>query len=277
MPRRLRHLLLLPVLVALVYALPALPALRNGAPLAVAGGLPETGEFRLATWIRVLHNRCYSVGYSEWRGLPLWAAYRLRPVARTPGQKRPRFETDSRTLRRIAHGDYSRSGYDRGHLAPSHAIGQLCGREAQVETFLMSNIAPQRPALNQKLWQRLEEVELDHFAKGLGEIQVITGPVFGGGEVLDSGLPVPSAFYKIYYQPGLGSRPARHLAFLVPQKVRGTEDLRDYLVSIDAIEAATGLDFLSELPDAEETALEAGAQAAPDWRLNDVARRAPRY
>lgn len=278
MPRRAFRPLLLLLPLAAGALLYALGALLGPAGPDVLGGAPVASAWSPATWARSLGNRCYSVGYSEWRGLPLWAAYRLKPVARHQRYARPRFETDARTWRRVAHGDYSRSGYDRGHLAPSHAIAQLCGQTAQAETFLLSNIAPQRPRLNQKLWQRLEEVELDHFARRLGEIQVLTGPVFGATPaVLASGLPVPEAYYKIYYQPASRSRPARTLAFLVPQEVRGTEPLDRYVVSIDAVEAATGLDFLALLPGVDQDRLEAAGTADPAWGLAEVARRPPRY
>jgi hypothetical protein len=35
------------------------------------------------------------------------------------------------------------------------------GPKAQLETFLMSNVVPQRPNLNQKMWEQLEEIEID--------------------------------------------------------------------------------------------------------------------
>ena len=48
----------------------------------------------------------------------------------------------------------------------------------------------------------------------------------------------------------------RAQAFLFPQDAT-RESLDSYLVSIDEIERRTGLDFLSELPDEAEKALEA--------------------
>ncbi|MGC4075178.1 MAG: DNA/RNA non-specific endonuclease [Nibricoccus sp.] len=45
-------------------------------------------------------------------------------------------------------------------------------------------------------------------------------------------------------------------AFLFSQDTPEADSLERHLVSIDDIEARTGLDFLSELPDEAETALE---------------------
>jgi len=38
--------------------------------------------------------------------------------------------------------DYTGSGYNRGHCAPNYAIAVCYGAQAQLETFLMSNILP---------------------------------------------------------------------------------------------------------------------------------------
>lgn len=244
----------------------------------ILGGAPVATGSSQALTTHTLHNRCHTVGYSEWRADPLWVAYRLRPVKRQGGLGRERFETDERTARRVDYKDYSGSGYDRGHLAPSYAIAALCGKAAQRETFLMSNIAPQKPRLNQKLWQRLEEVELDEFPRLLGEIQVFTGPIFDGRrQLLRSGVDIPDAFYKIYYAPARDGRPAHTLAVVMPQEVQGTEPLERYVTSIDAIEAKTGLDFLSGLDSTTQARLEASASPDPAWRLVEFGHRPPRY
>ena len=89
------------------------------------------------------------------------------------------------------------SGYDRGHMAPNYAIDTVFGERAHKQTFLMSNIVPQRPELNQGPWKEIEQVVAN------------------------------------------SSKMSRHL------------------VTIDDIEAATGLDFLSLLDDSAELDLEA--------------------
>lgn len=244
----------------------------------IAGGAPEAVSYDPDHWLHVLNYPCHSLGYSEWRGNPLWVAYRIRPAEKRQGLGRERFETDPRTLRRVSFQDYTGSGYDRGHLAPSHAIGQLCGKNAQRATYRMSNITPQRPNLNRKLWERLEEVELDTFTARLGEIQVIAGPIFADkNRELRTGIDIPIAFYKIYYQPRQGSRPARALALRMPQDVSGYEPLSDFVTSIDAIESETGLDFFPHTDDPRQPALEATAGVDPAFGLASVARLPPRY
>ncbi|MGB1108969.1 MAG: DNA/RNA non-specific endonuclease [Gammaproteobacteria bacterium] len=244
----------------------------------VYGGVPKAQGWEPGTFARVFRNEGYMVGYSEWRASPLWVSYRLEAVRVPKRYRRPSsFSIDNRSLRRIDHGDYSHSGYDRGHLAPNYAISQVHGRKAQHETFLMTNVVPQRPDLNQVLWQRLEEVAIKHLAAA-GPVWVLTGPVFGESpKQLESGVAVPDAFFKIFIRPASepGSDPMT-LSFLVPQNVNGNEDLRRFVTSIDAVEAATALDFLPGLDDWVEERVEArGGHAG--WKLGPVATLPGRY
>jgi len=72
------------------------------------------------------------VGYSEWRGNPLWVTYHLCPISKTKKLKRPSlFKTDWRSFRRVSHEDYRKSGYDSGHMTPNYAISNVYGREGQ--------------------------------------------------------------------------------------------------------------------------------------------------
>lgn len=245
---------------------------RLAAPL-VWGGLPKAPPAELA---HVLRNPGFVVGYSELRRNPLWVAYRVRSVHQKRRMPRPRgFRQDWRTVAWLRPTAFQPYGYDRGHLAPNYAIGQLYGREAQYATFRLSNVAPQAPALNRELWQRLEEIEVDDFPRRLGELQVIAGPVFRAPrELLPGGVEVPDAFYKILVD--YDARAPQALAFVMPQTARGDEPLDRFVASVDEIERLTGLDFFAALADPKEQALEAG-RAGAHWRLRQVANRPGRY
>ncbi len=241
-------------------------------------GVPTWQEPSPLSLHRVLRNDGFLVGWSDLRVNPLWVGYRLHAVEDPGAGPRPDFRRDWRTLWPIAPDSYFGSGYDRGHLAPNYAIAAVHGRTAQRDTFFMSNMTPQRPDLNRRLWQRLEEVVIDHFVPRFGEVQVIAGPAFPE-HFLDNLLnrvgfvEVPEAFYKIIVVPG---ETPRALAFLMPQEVRGDEPLDDYLVTIDELEARTGLDFFPRLPEAAAEALE-GEVATRGWGLEEVARLPGRF
>lgn len=233
------------------------------------------------TWFRILRNDGFILGYSDLRGNPLWVEYALTPLPENePSLKRPnRFETDWRSINRVSHDSYQQSGYDRGHMAPNYAISRLYGKEGQVDSFLMTNISPQKSKLNQRVWQRLEEIEIQHFAKRFGKVWVITGPVFNGTiERLKSDwtVEIPDAFYKIYIaKPNPNAHPIA-LGFVIPQTVKGKEPLMQFVTSVDHIEAQTGLDFFPELDDKVEDAVEAKVDPSI-WNLPALSKLPPRY
>ncbi|MEQ6916964.1 DNA/RNA non-specific endonuclease [Halomonas aquatica] len=241
-------------------------------------GVTTWEELTPLTFHRVLRNDGYLAGWSDIRVNPLWVSYLLQRVDDPAAGPRPGFRRDWRALWPISPDSYFGSGYDRGHLAPNYAIAAVHGAGAQRDTFLMSNMSPQRPALNRRLWQRLEEVVMDHFVPRFAVIQVITGPVFPArfrDNVLNRvGLvEVPEAFYKILVVPG---ETPRALAFIMPQRVSGDEPLDDFLVSIDDVEARTGLDFFPQLSREAAEALEGGVQTA-GWGIDEVARLPGRF
>lgn len=242
-------------------------------------GVPKVSQFDLNHWQRVWRNPGFMLGYSEWRRNALWTTYQLTDKSDRRSGKRPQnFTIDSRSLMRVSNDDYSHSGFDRGHLAPNYAISSEYGREAQLASFRMTNISPQRKNLNQKLWQRLEEVTVDHFLRLHEQLWVITGPIFDEQiETLASGVEIPDAFYKIIVAPALDLNQTLIISFVMPQKVKGTEPLSQYLTSVDAIEAATGLDFFHALDDRLENSLEKKTSDGSGWSLNKVDRKAPRY
>ena len=158
-------------------------------------------------------------------------------MSRNSNQKNvpPIFLTDTRTWTKVNHNDYTNSGFDRGHMAPNFGIATRYGREAQLETFKMSNIIPQTPSINRHLWKDLELRVAEKYGRYFTEVWVITGPVFDEEyERLESGIPIPSAYYKIILDERYGN--LRALAFLIPQQTRPYARIRDFLVSIDEIE-----------------------------------------
>ncbi|MDP8237883.1 MAG: DNA/RNA non-specific endonuclease [Candidatus Hatepunaea meridiana] len=204
----------------------------------------------------IIENIGFTIGYSEIYKNPIWVAYHLFKVDNPVLEKEPsRFKVDERTEAKVSHDDYTNSGYDRGHMAPNYAIATRYGREAQLQTFLMSNICPQLPSLKRQIWKRLEYWVVNY--RAISGIQwIVTGPVFDDNrENLASGVEIPNAFYKIVVDEWNGK--PRMLAFLIPQDVSKNAWFSHFRVSVDSIESVTSIDFFSELEDSLEDSLEA--------------------
>lgn len=140
---------------------------------------------------------------------PLWAAEALTPasigVARDTERvsefhAEPGLDRDARAEL----GDYRRSGYDRGHLAPS---GDMPGLKAQQESFTLANIVPQSGDLNRGSWADLES-DVRSLAARRDAVYVVTGVLFDGSAIrrTPSGrVSVPSSMWKAIASPGEGS------------------------------------------------------------------------
>lgn len=114
--------------------------------------------------------------------------------------------------------DYTNSGYDRGHLAPS---GDMTSKSSQDETFLLSNIAPQNSKLNQQAW-RLLEAKVKH-----NYDYIVTGVIFQGNTIktIGNGVGVPTQFYKIVSDGKTCS--TSYIADNIPDSVIKEIDLHD--------------------------------------------------
>jgi endonuclease G len=231
----------------------------------IFGGIPRST--RPESEFTVLKNTAYIVGYSESRKDPLWSAYHLIKKDNPFLLDRPKgdFLTDLRTSARVSHHDFTGSGYDRGHMTPNSAIAKCFGHQPQLETFLLSNICPQAPALNQKVWEKLEAQELP-YADRFGEVWIIDGPIFadlngGTTHTLRTGIAIPAAFYKIILEDHAQTPTA--FAVIMPQTVKGTELPAQYVTSIENIEHQTALEFLWKLDPATRARLK--SQTNSEW------------
>jgi len=208
--------------------------------------------------ILVLTNVGYVAGYSEQLKDPVWVCYRLFKVNSLQAPPRPqKFDMDSRTVAGVTSADYTSSGYDRGHMAPNFAIAVCYGAQAQLETFLMSNILPQKPHLNRGVWERLESQEIREYAQRYETIWVIDGPVFGDHPTrLKAGVAISTKCYKIIAREERGMPSV--MAFIMPQDVTGNESPSQFVTSVREIENQTRLNFFSELPGDVQDRVETG-------------------
>ena len=152
------------------------------------------------------------------------------------------------------HYDYTYSGYDRGHMVP--AGDMKWNEQAMQECFYMTNIIPQKKALNSGAWNKLEQ-KIRNWAERDSALIVLTGPIVKPEDLAntigDINVVVPGNIFKVVLAPYV--TPMRAIAFIYPnEKAKGGLD--KHVVSVDAVEEATGMDFFSVLPDDVETVIE---------------------
>ena len=237
------------------------PSFAEGIPNIYRAKLFTYGGFPIAQDngpdFKILINTGYAVGYSETLKNPLWAVYRLGNKKTEFVQKWERpwtFFVDDRTDSKVAHDDYTSSGYDRGHMVPNASILEQYGQMAQLETYLMSNICPQKPSLNRGIWMHLEGKIRDEISqddtknKEIHSVYVITGPIFKKNppDKLSSGVVIPEEFYKIIaFKKGYRGT-LKAVSFIFPQEPQ-SDNYLDYVKTIDEIEGLTGLNFFPEM------------------------------
>lgn len=188
---------------------------------------------------------------------PVWVIERLtkeKAISKVvPRYDKFKADPDLLKGRRSELSDYTGAGYDRGHLAPS--ADMRWDQKAMVECFFLSNIVPQvGEGMNRGIWKDLEEY-VRSWAISRGELFVFTGPIYYGGvgkTVGASRVAVPSHLYKIIFDP----QRREAIAFTMPNRALDPNDMPVYIVSIRDIEAWTGLDFLSNLDQGTQDAIE---------------------
>ena len=211
----------------------------------------------------VLVNQGYVSGYDAGIQDPRWVETRFFAVTNPTSAGRPgEFSTDERIepQYQVNTHYWTDTGYDRGHMAPNWGVSICYGRQAQIETFLLTNVIPQSPALNRGLWETLEKIISNDYAERFGQVWIICGPIFGTnlGTLKDGKVLIPDRCYKIVLRVDRNGSP-HALAFEMPQYlpwVHQQQALLQFLTSIAKIEQDAGIGFFPDLPEPLKTSLE---------------------
>ena len=192
---------------------------------------------------KVLDRDGYSLGYSYQYKSALWVSYVLSKGSIGVDMDRGDCfyaDPDIPEKYRVQPEDYTNTGYDRGHLAPSAAID--FSRISNMQTFAMSNIVLQHPKLNRQAWGSLERT-IRGWTHTKGTLAVITGPLFDENPERINDVPVPKSFYKIVY----AFKHGRCLGFILPNENIKAAQLWDYAMSVQHMEKETGYKFFNKL------------------------------
>lgn len=188
----------------------------------------------------------------------------------------------------VQESDHKNDGFDKGHLCASEDRVYL--KEANDQTFYYSNISPQLKDFNGGFWRKLE-TRVQTWGRSTADgvydkVYVTKGGTLNKllknfkGTTVDGGTPTTDAngftihglaCPEYYYMAVLSQKDDvfHAIAFLVPHKEGMTEnpssdELKEYVVSVDKLEEETGIDFFCNLPDVLENEVEAACNLN-DW------------
>ncbi|MFN8305332.1 MAG: DNA/RNA non-specific endonuclease [Ferruginibacter sp.] len=204
-------------------------------------------------------NGYYKLAYSQSRGTAVWVAWHLQSddLGSTPRQDDFRPDTNLPPgWYQVQSYSYSGSGFDRGHNCPS--ADRTSTVAANSSTFLMTNMIPQAPTLNQGPWAGLESFIRGTLVGGNNEAYIVMGNFGQGGynssntlfNTIDAGrVTVPSKVWKVILIIPKGNNDLARinstavvLAVDMPNDNRlfttsGSNDWRNYITSVNSLEA----------------------------------------
>ena len=176
----------------------------------------------------------------------------------------------------VQESDHKNDGFDKGHLCASEDRVYL--KEANEQTFYYSNMSPQLKDFNGGFWRKLE-TRVQTWGRSTADgvydkVYVTKGGTLNKllknfkGTTVNGGTPTTDAngftihglaCPEYYFMAVLSQKDDvfHAIAFLVPHKEGMTEnpssdELKEYVVSVDKLEEETGIDFFCNLPDVLE-------------------------
>ena len=240
-------------------------------------GTPQDGD---ASDDILLPKRQYELSYNPTRGGPNWVSWDLNASQFGAAPRCNCFSPDVQLPANAYHVvdlDFRGGGYDRGHMAQSEE--RTTTDQENAATFLLTNILPQAANNNQGPWSQFENYLNDLVRQQGKEVYVIAGGIYAANPQTLKGegkVQIPDYTWKIAVienaGKGLGDvhgvSDVQVIVVKMPNLVGNTgspasaDGIRNtpwqnFQTSVDAIEQATGYDFLAALPDEIEIPLEA--------------------
>ena len=176
----------------------------------------------------------FAVLYSQTSKTPLVVVERLNAerLAQAQGNTRTdNFYADPRIPRdvRADLADYrgQHPAVDRGHQSPA---ADAPTPQAMAHSFSLSNMVPQDPTNNRKIWNKIESDVRKFARRAKGDVFVFTGPLFDDGhETIGRGrVWVPTRLFKLVYDV----ESKRAWAYVLPNSATAIEtpiSYRDFL------------------------------------------------
>lgn len=206
----------------------------------------------------------FVLSYNSDKGIPNWVSWQVTQGDLGEAPRKQVFDSDGTlpvTFKVVNTRDYVGSGFDRGHMCP-HS-DRAANVDMSYATFVMTNIIPQAPNVNEKAWAQLENY-CRELARKRDHLYIVSGPLGQGGtgkkgfkDSLAGGkVVVPAECWKIVVvvEPGFAddlsaiSMGTRVIAVEMPNdETQVGEEWAKYRTSAGQIEQKTGLHFFTNV------------------------------
>lgn len=149
--------------------------------------------------VKLCNDQYISYFSKEWR-MPVLVVEKLEKgdFKRFKAPRTNDFRLDDRLsyFDQISPKQYTRSGYDKGHLAASSNTSDY---ETVSQSYLMTNIVPQNPQLNRGTWKHMENFAKDLRKSNSKANYVISGILVDNCRITKHvrGLPIPDQMFKV--------------------------------------------------------------------------------
>ena len=251
--------------------------------------LPQMPRAKSGCKVVTHTTQAYGVNYSfEWdssKRAQRWVCYELdRRNSQTNGNTRrglwpdgdpwnydpdiPQAEQQA-TYNELSKSYYpgtSNAYYEKGHICPS--MDRLHSKDANEQTYYMTNIMPMVSNFNGKLWQKMETA-VNSIGRSLPDGDTLYvckgGTIDNANDIL--GKTINGHIVPRYYFMALMLKSGSQLAAWAfwaehLNEDRSADELINYIISIDELEKRTGIDFFCNLADDVEEQAESQAYTA---------------
>lgn len=207
----------------------------------------------------LIYRTQYVLSYNPKHGVPNWVAWNLSDywygeTDRYIGN----FISDPVLLKnmyQVKHNDYTKSGYDRGHVVRSKERSR--NEADNKSTFYLTNIMPQTPDLNRGVWLNFEYYCEKLCTQNHKQLYVYAGGVYHSNTTLNNKgkVSIPDSCFKIVLILDKNqtikniNANTKVIAVMMPN----TKGIRKdkwgkYITTVRRIENSTGYNFFSNIP-----------------------------
>jgi endonuclease G len=173
------------------------------------GGRPLDAQSVNAQWqVKPLCANNFATLYSALSKTPLVVVERLNKSQLKDAldeERTDNFFADPRlaSTQRAELKDFVGSGHDRGHMAAAANQPDAIG---MAQSFVLTNMIPQNPTNNRKIWSKLESDTRKFARRANGNVFVFSGPIFDNGHATigKNKVWVPTRLFKLVYDEASG-------------------------------------------------------------------------